>query len=240
MASTIDYNNTWGQMRLRSPSAWPVWPLLVPYTANAKTRLEIGAGALPKFPIAGTYFLDMSENAIRALEKHGGKGVVLNAEHSFPFQQGFFDVVGAFEVLEHLEHPEKAVGEIAKVLKNNGSFLFSVPIGARHWTAWDSLAGHVQRFEPDQLQKILTEQKLNVECCYVLRRGSKYRFPFLHYFHTLICAIVAKLPVLYYCWDLCFYPYTWILRQLTAPEYYKLLADVPPDGMSLLVVCKKH
>ncbi|MBI2113096.1 MAG: hypothetical protein HYT50_00755, partial [Candidatus Wildermuthbacteria bacterium] len=67
-------------MRLRSPSAWPVWPFLMPYTQQAPRRLEVGAGVLPKFPIEGTYFLDTSKNAIDILQKHGGKGVVLDAE----------------------------------------------------------------------------------------------------------------------------------------------------------------
>lgn len=226
-------------MRLRSPSAWPVWPLLMPYTANAKTRLEIGAGALPKFPIPGTYFLDTSANAISQLQKHGGNGIVLSAERPFPFNAEFFDVVGAFEVLEHLEHPERAIQEVAKVLTKDGFFLFSVPIHQRYWSPWDALAGHVQRFEPEQLQEILSQQALEVECCYVLRRGTKYQIPFSRYFHELICAMISKFPVLYYCWDLCFYPYTWILRQLTAAAYYKRLSEVPSDGLSLLVVCKK-
>lgn len=239
MASTIDYNSTWGQMRLRSHSVWPVWPLLMPYTVNARRRLEIGAGALPKFPVPDTYFLDTSKNAIAQLQKHGGNGVVLNAERPFPFQAGFFDLVGAFEVLEHLERPEKALGEVAKVLTKSGFFLFSVPVHQHYWSPWDVLAGHVQRFEPEQLQKILSEQALEVECCYVLKRGNKYKFPLVHYFHELACAIISKFPVLYYCWDLCFYPYTWILRQLTDPEYHKHLSEVPSDSMSLLVVCKK-
>lgn len=44
-----------------------------------------------------------------------------------PFKTGTFDLVTAFEVLEHLSDDQAAVTEVARVLRPGGRLLFSVP-----------------------------------------------------------------------------------------------------------------
>jgi len=51
--------------------------------------------------------------------------VQTDLEKDFP--EGTWDVIVAFEVLEHLANPELAVENVAKHLKPNGTFIFSVP-----------------------------------------------------------------------------------------------------------------
>lgn len=49
-------------------------------------------------------------------------------EHaSLPFPAKYFDLVTAIEVFEHLEKPENAISEIARVLKPNGFFFMTTP-----------------------------------------------------------------------------------------------------------------
>ncbi|MBZ1345526.1 MAG: class I SAM-dependent methyltransferase, partial [Candidatus Nealsonbacteria bacterium] len=201
----------------------------------------IGPGSLPKFPIQGTYFLDTSAAAIEKLEQQGGKGVVLSAEQPFPFADGFFDLVGAFEVFEHLENPEKALQQVARVLKTDGRFIFSIPIHQKYWTSWDKLAGHVQRFEPKKLMLLLSQQGFEVECCYTLRLMSKYiPISFLQYISKIGCAIISRFPqILCYCRDIGLYPYLWILKIIGRPQYHTSLNDVPSNGSSLLTICRK-
>jgi SAM-dependent methyltransferase len=46
--------------------------------------------------------------------------------HNLPFEDASFDVVFSSQVLEHLQEPWRAVGEIARVLKPDGVFVGSV------------------------------------------------------------------------------------------------------------------
>jgi len=48
-----------------------------------------------------------------------------------PFKKEF-DVVVCMEVMEHLEEPEKLVDNVAEVLKDDGMFIFTVPMVDRH------------------------------------------------------------------------------------------------------------
>jgi SAM-dependent methyltransferase len=51
---------------------------------------------------------------------------------ALPFASGSFDLVSANMVVEHLEHPSRVLGEIRRVLKPGGIFLFHTP-NRRHW-----------------------------------------------------------------------------------------------------------
>ena len=46
---------------------------------------------------------------------------------ALPFRDGSFDIVTAFEVLEHLTDDRAAVAEVGRVLRPGGYFFFSVP-----------------------------------------------------------------------------------------------------------------
>lgn len=46
---------------------------------------------------------------------------------SLPLRTGFFDAVCSFESIEHVDHPELFVSELARVLKKNGVLICSVP-----------------------------------------------------------------------------------------------------------------
>jgi SAM-dependent methyltransferase len=51
----------------------------------------------------------------------------LDKNPKLPFKDNFFDIVFAFEVLEHLEFPEKVIEEIKRVIKPDGIILISLP-----------------------------------------------------------------------------------------------------------------
>lgn len=225
-------------MRVRQPKAWPTWPILAPHVEAAQKRLEIGAGVMPKFSIPGTYFLDTSASAIEKLKEEGGEGVVLDAGHALPFKNEFFDLIGAFEVLEHIEQPETTLQEVNRILRTGGKFLLSVPIHHKYWSQWDEFAGHVQRFEPKQLGKLLIKQGFTIERCYLFRRATQ--LPFSAYAHSLGCTIICHLPRAPYFWDACLYCYTLLARIFLRPRAYSFLHEIPSNGLALLVICTKR
>lgn len=133
---------------------WSTWKLIKGLFANGGSFLEIGAGNRPKTPIKGSYFIDLSKKAVNNLKKRGGFAKTADASN-IPYDDNMFDVVCAFEILEHVENDKKAFDEILRVLKTNGKFVLSVPLGMKYWSSWDELVGHIRRYEPGELKEIL-------------------------------------------------------------------------------------
>jgi len=65
---------------------------------------------------------------------------------ALPFRDGTFEVVGAFDVLEHCEPEAQAMRELARVLTPGGRLLLSVPAYQWAWTDHDVQAGHHRRY----------------------------------------------------------------------------------------------
>lgn len=66
-----------------------------------------------------------------------------------------FDLVCAFEVLEHIEDDEAALTEWAARLRPGGWVLLSVPAYQRRFSAADTLVGHFRRYDPPVLADLL-------------------------------------------------------------------------------------
>ncbi|HEX4787989.1 MAG TPA: class I SAM-dependent methyltransferase [Actinospica sp.] len=62
-----------------------------------------------------------------------------------------FDMVCAFEVLEHIEDDAGALKHWTGRLKPGGWLLISVPAHQHRHAAWDELVGHFRRYDPEQL-----------------------------------------------------------------------------------------
>jgi len=74
------------------------------------------------------YSLDISEKAINyAKEYYPGPHYFVNSAEQLPFEDGFFDAVIAYEIIEHVEHPDKVIKEIHRVLKKDGDLFISTP-----------------------------------------------------------------------------------------------------------------
>jgi len=62
-----------------------------------------------------------------ALDYGGVRPDIIWDGDMLPFADGFFDVVFATEVLEHIHDPGRALREVHRVLKKNGLLFFTVP-----------------------------------------------------------------------------------------------------------------
>jgi SAM-dependent methyltransferase len=79
-----------------------------------------------------------------------GAGVCASAL-ALPFGDATFDVVGAFDVLEHCDQERTAMSEIARVLTPGGRLLMSVPAYRWAWSDHDVQAGHYRRYSRRRL-----------------------------------------------------------------------------------------
>jgi len=156
------YDVLWSESHLKRPERFNTWPLLSGLLPLAPTRLEIGPGLRPRLPISGTNFVDISPPVIERLKASGG--IAVPAEITdLPFSEGKFELVCAFDVIEHTEDDRQVFGEVSRVLKEGGFLVFSVPLHARLWTKFDEIVGHVRRYDPADLLELLAANDLVLE-----------------------------------------------------------------------------
>ena len=90
-----------------------------------------------------------------------GEGVCGSAM-ALPFADGSFDVVSAFDVVEHCEDDALAVSELARVLAPGGRMLLSVPAYQWAWSDHDVRAGHHRRYTRPQLNHLVAGAGMSV------------------------------------------------------------------------------
>jgi len=156
------YDALWRKARLERPEGFNTWPLVSELLPFAPARLEIGPGLRPRLPIAGTHFIDICAPVIERLNAHGG--IATPGEvGTLAFGDREFDLVCAFDVIEHVEDDQRVFGEVSRVLKDDGVLICSVPLHADLWTEFDDWVGHARRYDVPALRALLTEHGLTVE-----------------------------------------------------------------------------
>lgn len=79
-----------------------------------------------------------------------------------PFTERF-DMIGAFDVLEHISDDEKVMSEVLKALKIGGYFIISVPQHRFLWSYLDDMAFHKRRYTRGELREKLQTSGYKVE-----------------------------------------------------------------------------
>lgn len=129
------------------------------YFPEARTFLEVGcgtgfvlssiAGSCPDLEIHGS---DMYVEGLEIAAGRLGRAATLYQMDikAIPFQEAF-DVVGAFDVLEHIDNDERALENIFNAIRPGGGAVFTVPQHMFLWSAWDEMNMHKRRYAPGEL-----------------------------------------------------------------------------------------
>ena len=151
----IEAGNFWFQSRNRLI----VWALQR-YFSEAKNFLEIGCGT--GFVLAGirqtfpALSLQGSEIFSAGLGFAAGRlpGVDLFQMDArrIPFRDEF-DVIGAFDVLEHISADEEVLAQVHQAIRPGGGLLVTVPHHPFLWSAVDEYARHVRRYRTRELKE---------------------------------------------------------------------------------------
>lgn len=81
---------------------------------------------------------------------------------SMPYREAF-DVVGAFDVLEHIEDDGTALAGLARAVRPGGGLILLVPQHPRLWSDMDQIARHVRRYRRDELKSKVEAAGVEVE-----------------------------------------------------------------------------
>jgi SAM-dependent methyltransferase len=76
---------------------------------------------------------------------------------------GEFDVIGVFDVLEHLINDRQILSGLNRLLKPTGALILTVPAHMSLWSYFDVAARHSRRYAPTELAHILRETGFEVE-----------------------------------------------------------------------------
>ena len=79
-----------------------------------------------------------------------------------PFSEPF-QIIGLFDVLEHLEEDVEVLGEIRNLLAPDGALLVTVPAHRSLWSYFDEASRHVRRYEEGELGDKLEQAGYRVE-----------------------------------------------------------------------------
>jgi SAM-dependent methyltransferase len=151
-------------------TAWLRWDAVQPLLPGTGGRvLDIGAGTgtIGSFLADRYEYVGVEPDPIShtvASERIGARGVVHNLAVEKLEPRGDFDVVCAFEVLEHIEDDVAALSLWARHLRPEGSIVVSVPHGSRRFSEGDARLGHFRRYDELELAgKVHDAGFVNVE-----------------------------------------------------------------------------
>jgi SAM-dependent methyltransferase len=156
------YDMLWSGARLVEPQRFNTWPLVQSLLPKAAQRLEVAPGLRPRLPLEGTQFLDISAAAVAKLRGRGAQ-VALGKVTCLPFADSSFDLVCAFDIIEHVEDDDGALSEVSRTAKPGATILISMPLHPSRWTPFDDFVGHKRRYDPAQLLPKLARHHLMVE-----------------------------------------------------------------------------
>lgn len=141
----------------------------------------------------GRFFEDLLSRGFRGIsldlnreliEEHVNSKSSKSGEIEFKAQNFFsiedrFNLLVAFEVLEHYERDLDCLRKWLELLHPGGTLIFSVPAHMRQWTANDTRAGHARRYEKKELLEKLEATGFQTDLCWC------YGFPLLNLTYPL-------------------------------------------------------
>lgn len=166
------FNLESGHFWFRSRNRLIVWALKR-YFPRAASFLEMGCGT--GFVLEGIQRelhlsvsgSDIFNEALFYAEQRVRGGQFLQMDScNIPFENEF-DVIGAFDVLEHIAEDNLALKQMHRAVRNGGGIILTVPQHPFLWGHFDEYSGHVRRYVVNDLHRKVEKAGFKV-----LRRTS--------------------------------------------------------------------
>jgi SAM-dependent methyltransferase len=132
--------------------------------------LEVGCGTgnvlrdLQKAAVGGTVIgMDLYHEGLRYARRRLDPALLVRADAGRPPFSVKFDVVGLFDVLEHLDHDVEVLQQLRELLGVRGVLLLTVPADPRLWSYFDVAAHHRRRYGARELHDKLVAAGYTIE-----------------------------------------------------------------------------
>ena len=141
---------------------WDVTRRLVPRDAQTVLEIGCGGGGFGSRLSVGRDYLGVEPDPTSAATARarvtaaGAGGEVRQGRVEDVVEPGRqFDLVCAFEVLEHLEDDRAALSTWVEHVRPGGWLLLSTPAFDARMAAWDEVVGHYRRYDPEAMRALL-------------------------------------------------------------------------------------
>ena len=129
--------------------------------------LEIGCGTGHNLAMLGEFGhvdgLELDEEARALSEKRLGRKVMSSPLPELAEVPDLhYDLIGAFDVIEHIEDDRSALASIAAKLKPGGKFVVAVPAHKWMWSAHDVVNHHKRRYSRRSLKALIEASPLEL------------------------------------------------------------------------------
>ena len=130
--------------------------------------LEIGCGTGHNLPMLAKFgrvdALELDDEARGIAEKRVGRPVM---SAPLPELKGVkkrhYDLIGAFDVIEHIDDDHAALASVASRLKHGGKLIMTVPAHPWMWSAHDVVNHHKRRYSKAALKQLIESSPLKLE-----------------------------------------------------------------------------
>lgn len=160
----LEDHHWWFQGRLNLVSR--LLDLHRPTNTQGKPRLlDIGCGTglfLSKVSSQYQIFgLDFSREALSFSRNRGIPRLVCADSQRIPYAANSFDIVTAFDLIEHVTGDDQLVAEAWRVLRPGGIMIATVPAHPSIWSAHDVALHHKRRYVMDQFDGLFVQDHWN-------------------------------------------------------------------------------
>ena len=98
--------------------------------------------------------LEYDGDCCRLTRERTGLDIVEGTILDLPWESGSFDVVCAFDVIEHVEDDAGAVAEMERVCRKDGILFVTVPASPLLWSEHDEINHHFRRYRMRELKAL--------------------------------------------------------------------------------------
>ena len=130
--------------------------------------LEIGCGTGHNLAMLSGFGhvdgLELDEEARSLSEKRLGRKVMSSPLPELAeVSDRHYHLIGAFDVIEHIEDDRAALASIARKLRPGGKFILTVPAHQWMWSAHDVVNHHKRRYSKLRLKELIDSSPLKLE-----------------------------------------------------------------------------
>ncbi len=129
--------------------------------------LDIGPGSDVNLPVlqgrGELTVVDTTPLSLACFRERSEVKLVQGDGERLPFADGSFDLICAWDVIEHLDDDQEALRECGRILKQGGRLFLTVPAWPVLWGRQDVLSLHKRRYRRGQLMERLARAGFRIE-----------------------------------------------------------------------------